>query len=369
MTIAGSRFVIGSIGLSSPRTWFRLPFVYRPRAERRESPALAAFHWEGSTLHQCNVGNISSSGAYLLTKQRWNPGEFVSLTLQRSGALQESTQRRFTVQAKAVRRDRDGVGLAFLMPRGSDLQLWHSVIKANVPQTEPEDVVREFRTAAATAFIHRVSPEATIQVRRLLRAGLSNFRLESAVEIALHAEELLALEGLGKKSCAHPSVVLRILEDGSWAETEWIQHFWAGLLATSCTQNEAPGTDLTYVNLLSQLTTIQARIFAAGCVRASKQITPGDHIFAKPLSCSAEELIQIADTYDLVHIERDVQHLVGLGLVMKSVRWKYFSLIDKSDITPTTLALKLYARCRGHRGDPADFYSGMVGEKSTMAAD
>ena len=355
--------------MSSPRTWFRLPFVYRPRAERRESPALAAFHWEGSTLHQCNVANISSSGAYLLTQQRWNPGEFVSLTLQRSGALQESTQRRFTVQAKAVRRDRNGVGLAFLMPRGSDLHLWHSAIKADVPQTEPEDVVREFRTAAAMAFIHRVSPEATIQVRQLLRVGLSNFRLESAVEIALHAEELLTLEGLGKKSCAPPGVVLRILEDGSWAETEWIQHFWAGLLATSCTQNEAPGSDLTYVNLLSQLTTIQARIFAAGCARASKFMASDDRISVNPFSCTAVELIQIADTHDLVHIERDVQHLVGLGLVMKTVKWKFFSLIDKADITPTKLALELYARCRGYRGDPVDFYSGMVGENSTMAAD
>lgn len=291
------------------------------------------------------------------------------MTLQRSGALQQSAQRRFTVQAKAVRRDREGVGLAFLMPRGSDLHLWHSAIKADVPQTEPEDVVREFRIAAAMAFIHRISPEATAKARLLLREGLSNFRLESAVEIALHAEELLALEGRERKSFVRPEMVLRILEDGSWAETEWIQHFWAGLLATSCTRHEAAGSDLTYVNLLSQLTTIQARIFAAGCSRASKYVVQGDRISATPISCSAEELIQIADTHDLVHIERDVQHLMWLGLVKKSVKWRFFSVIDKADITPTPLALELYARCRAFGGDPADFYSGRVGQNSTVAAD
>ena len=48
-------------------TWFRLPFVYRTRAERRESPALSAIHWEGPDPHQSDVANISASGAYLLT--------------------------------------------------------------------------------------------------------------------------------------------------------------------------------------------------------------------------------------------------------------------------------------------------------------
>ena len=38
---------------------------------------------------------------------------------------------------------------------------------------------------------------------------------------------------------ADPAVVLRILEDGSWAETDWIQHYWAGVLATSCGAAEA----------------------------------------------------------------------------------------------------------------------------------
>ena len=355
--------------MSSTRSWFRLPFVYRTRAERRESPALAAFHWDGPTLRQSTVINISGSGAYVLTKEPWRPGELLSLTLQRSGVLESSPQRRFTVQAKAVRRDRNGVGVAFLMPRGSDVRLWQSALHADLPQTEPEDVVREFRIASAIAFIHRISPAATRQAELLLREGLSNFRLESAVEIALHTEELLGVEGNGNQIFANPAVVLRVLDDGSWAETEWIQHYWSGLLATSCTQSQGGNPDLTFVSLLSQLTTIQARLFTASCTRSNKFVRTDHQVAAHPLICAAEELIQIAGTHDLVHVDRDVQHLIELGLVERCAKWKFFSLIDKADITPTTTALKLFARCKGWRADAADFYMDAMAESSMFAAD
>lgn len=353
----------------SSRSWFRPSFVYRSRAERRESPALAAVFWEGSTPRQTSVANISSSGAYLLTTRRWQHGEILSLTLQRSGMLADSPRNRATVQARSVRRDAQGVGVAFLLPRGSDLQLWRSRIKADVPQTEPEDVVREFRLAAAMAFIHRIAPTATDAAKLLYREGLSNYRLESAVEIALYAEELLGLEDSEARLKANPTVVMRILDDGSWAETEWIQHYWGSVLATACTSGEPGASHLKFVNLLSQLTTIQARIFAGACKRAEKIVSRIGAVSARPLTCSASELIQIADTHDRVHIDRDIQHLMELGLVEKSVKWKFFSQIEEANITPTSLALELFACCHGHRGQVAEFYEASASSPAMTAAD
>ncbi len=343
--------------MGSSRNWFRLPFVYRPRAQRRESPALAAFQWNGSTPWQSPVVNISCSGAYLLTKEPWNIGEIHSLTLQRSGALESSSSRCVTVQARVIRRDSEGAGVQFLMPSGSDLRLWQSTIKAEGPQTEPEDVVREFRLAAAIGFIHRIAPEGIDRVRLLMRKELSNFRLASAIEIALHAEELLAFEKGGMRLQADPAIVLRILEDGSWAETEWIQHYWAGVLAASCTPDVPIENNLKFISLLSQITKIQTRIFSGSCVRATKSIDDDGRVSARQLTCSALELIQIADTHDRVHIERDIQHLVELGLIEKTVKWKFFSLLDQAVITPTELALELYARCHGHRRAAEQFYA------------
>lgn len=346
--------------MNASKSWFRLPFVYRPRAERRESPALAVVHWEGQNPRQSFVANISTSGAYLLTKAKWDKGEILSLTLQRSGELENAPQRRFTVQARSVRRDNQGVGVAFLLPRGADLRLWQSTIRTEVEKTEPEDVVREFRLAAAIALVHRISPVAAEAARVLYREGLSNYRLDSAVEIALHADEFLAQEINGSSLRVHPTVLLRILDDGSWVESEWIQHYWAGLLATSCVAKEPDTSALKFVNLLSQVTTIQARIFAGACTRAAKIIDGNRKVSAAPLICPAEELMQIAGTHDRVHIERDILHLAELGLLEKSVKWKFFSQIEEALITPAPVALELYARCHGFRGEVAEFYEASV---------
>ena len=355
--------------MSASRYWFRLPFVYRARAERRESPALAAVHWDGSNPRQSAVANISATGAYLLTRKKWERGELLSLTLQRAGAVENAPNRRFTIQARSVRRDKGGVGVAFLMPRGADLRLWQSEIRAELPQTEPEDVIREFRLAAAIAFIHRVSPAAAEAAKMLYRERLSNYRLDGAIEIALYAEELIALEPNAASLQVHPAVLFRILEDGSWAETEWIQHYWAGILATACVAGHSSSSHMKFADLLSQLTTIQARIFAGSCTRATITAGRNGSISADPLTCSAEELVQIADTHDRVHIERDIRHLVELGLIEKSVKWKFFSQIDEALVTPTPMALELYARCHAHRGDVAEFYQSSARAARVVAAD
>ena len=341
--------------MSSPRSWFRLPLFYRTRAERRESPALVALHWDGTTPKENQVANISDTGAFLRTGECWRPGELLSLTLQRRGALEKSKSRRFTVQARAVRRDHDGVGVSFMLPPGTDLRLWESAVNAEIPRHEPEDVVREFRVAAAIAFLQRISPGAAERVRSLFRQGLSSHRLEGAIEIALHAAELLSLAPRNHLQ-THADVVLRILEDGSWTEVDWIRHYWSGLLVSSCSEKPVEAPDLHFPGLLSQLTTIQTRILASACDTARKLVDAEGKLVALRLTRSGEELARISGTHDRAHIERDVHQLTLLGLLEQRVKWNFFSLLEQADITPTASALELYARCHAYRGDAAGFY-------------
>ena len=342
--------------MTSPRNWLRLPLFYRERAERRESPFLVALHWDGTNPKQNQIANISNTGAYIRTAENWKRGELLSLTLQRSGSLEKSKSRHFTVQARTVRRDAEGVGVAFMFPAGSELRLWESAIKARVSQSEPEDVVREFRIAAAIAFLCRISPDASERVKKLFRRGLSTHRLEGAIEIALHAEELLSLVSNRSRLQAHPDAILRILEDGSWTDVDWIQHYWSGLLVSACTDEAAVAANLEGPGLLSQLTTIQARILASACDTARKFIDTEGQVAARRLTRSAEDLAQISGTHDRAHIERDVHHLTGLGLLEQRVKWQFFSLLEQTEVTPTSLALELYARCHAHRGELANFY-------------
>jgi hypothetical protein len=341
----------------------------RRKAGRRDTPSLAAYHWDGALAKQGSIRDISSTGAFVLTDKRWSPDQVISLTLQRKGPLARTPQHRYAVQAKAVRSDKEGIGVAFLMGEDSDLRLWESPLKAAEDQTEPEDILSEFRAAAAISFLRRKCPGGAKEIRELLRGRLSNYRLESAIEIALHAEEMLVFESRNGKLTASRNIVLRILEDGSWAENEQIQQFWAGLLATSCTSDKNDQSSMVYVDMLSQLTATHCRIFATACANADVFESEHGTILSHPLNYSAEEIIRIAGIHDLVKIDRDLEHLADVGLLVRRSRSRFFSQIHDADIAPTNLGLQLFERCNGHRGSLQDFYSVAPAAVSSLVAD
>jgi hypothetical protein len=62
------------------------------------------------------IQNISSTGFYLPTKDRWLPGTMVTMTLQRTDMAHENsgTEPHISVLSKVVRLDEHGVGFAFI---------------------------------------------------------------------------------------------------------------------------------------------------------------------------------------------------------------------------------------------------------------
>ena len=330
----------------------------RKRAERRTVPELAAYHWSGAGLRQEGVKDISSTGVYLLTRERWLPGEVVSVTLQRKGPPEQIPDRRITLKTTAVRWGEDGVALSFVFPEDLDVRLWDSPLKLASDHTEPEDILREFRVAEAIAFLNRICPSSTEEVRHLLREGLSNYRVAAAVEIALRAEEGLTAMPEADSLRISPRLLVRLIEDGSWAEADWIQQLWAGLLISSCTPDGRDESNLAFVDLLSQLTHIHIRIFVAACTRASKFVSGVGRISSRPFACTTEEIMKITGSRDLIRIERDLAHLTELGLLEGRAKSRYFMAVDEASVNPTPMGLQLYARCRGHRGSSQDFYRG-----------
>lgn len=328
----------------------------RRRSERRTSPELAAYLWIGTLPKQAGIRDISSSGLYILTRERWAPGDTVSMTLQRKGPLEGSFDRRVAVQARAVRWGDDGIGVSFVLPSGVDLRLWQSPLKSASEQTEPEDILREFRLASALAFLQKISPAAGTEASRLLREGLSNFRVASALEIALNAERMLSFAPSADRLHAPSSIVLRILEDGSWADAEGTQHMWAGLLTTSCSMGGRDESNLAFVNLLCQLTSSHVRILSVACTKATKFMAGLEKISSRPITLSARQMSDITGSRDLIRIQRDLEYLSDLGLLSTRSQSTSFTPIEGTEIAPTSLGLQLFARCSGHRGAAQEFY-------------
>jgi PilZ domain len=329
---------------------------FRERSERRPAPEFIFYFSDGSTHKSSNIRDISSTGVFLFTGERWLPGNHVQLTLQRKGPFEEDPKHRVSFKARVVRWGEDGVGFSFELPKDIDFDLWRAVLKSAAEQPPSTDILPPFRMAKALDFLTRLCPGATQEMNRLMHVGLGNMRVSNAVQIALSAEHILASEPNGYKMRANPQTVLRIIADGSWADEDWIQVAWAGLLAMSSAAEEKNQLDTDLADRFSQLAPVHVKIFEAACTKAKKFETDNWEVAARPLICSIEEIQQIAGVQSLAKIERDVFHLADLGLLEQSVRSRSLQPLEEINVTPSSLGLRLFALCSGHRGMLQDFY-------------
>ena len=102
----------------------------RRRAQRYDQPGTVAYYWDGSVPVPREIRDISLTGAYLRTPERWYPGTIVKLTLK-SNVPSESIE----VRCKVVRHGADGVGLQFIsqeMKERKGLQSFLTSVIANV---------------------------------------------------------------------------------------------------------------------------------------------------------------------------------------------------------------------------------------------
>jgi uncharacterized membrane protein (UPF0127 family) len=108
---------------SQLRTWIQRWWSPDPRkAPRVKEPGLAAYYWNGAAPVAHGVRDISSSGLYVVTEERWYPGTLVLMTLQRNSSGEEYAERSIAVQSRAVRWGPDGVGLQFVLSADRDLR-------------------------------------------------------------------------------------------------------------------------------------------------------------------------------------------------------------------------------------------------------
>jgi hypothetical protein len=104
-----------------PRNWLERWWSPDPRkAPREPAPGLAAYYWNGAAPKAHTVRDVSSTGLYVVTEERWYPGTLVLMTLQRNGVGEEVAERAISVMSRAVRWGNDGVGLQFILPEDQD---------------------------------------------------------------------------------------------------------------------------------------------------------------------------------------------------------------------------------------------------------
>ena len=84
------------------------------RGSRDKSPLLVAFFWDGGNPVAHKVKNISSSGFFLDTTERWLIGTLIMMTLQRTSTDPDTPDCSVIVMSKVIHHGEDGVGFAFI---------------------------------------------------------------------------------------------------------------------------------------------------------------------------------------------------------------------------------------------------------------
>lgn len=87
----------------------------RRRSKRHSSPPLVAFYWNGEVSNPHPVPDISQSGLFVKTGDRWSPRTLLRVTLQRAAGDSENTDEAITLLCSVVRTGDDGVGMAIVL--------------------------------------------------------------------------------------------------------------------------------------------------------------------------------------------------------------------------------------------------------------
>jgi len=106
---------IGDSKLSRLRLWLT------STAAKRYSPSgLVAYYWTGGSPKACSVKNVSTSGMYVFTDERWLTGSMLPMTLQLSDSGQDAEDW-IAVVTQVIRSGPDGFGLAFVFSGATGL--------------------------------------------------------------------------------------------------------------------------------------------------------------------------------------------------------------------------------------------------------
>ena len=106
----------------------------RDRSPRYVQPGFVAYYWGGSESLPHEIRDISASGAYVCTTERWYPGTLLQSTLSRNqGEHQTASTEFIIITCEVVRHDGDGIGVRFISPDRKTRRVLNDFIRSKAP--------------------------------------------------------------------------------------------------------------------------------------------------------------------------------------------------------------------------------------------
>lgn len=212
----------------------------------------------------------------------------------------------------------------------------------------------------AGAFLSRVCLPVAEELGLLFRDRVSHWRAIQAAKITEKAERKLRDVSGSETWYAHPRVVGRVVETGSWVDADDVQDMWAGLLASACTPDGKDEANIMFIEMLSQLTASEALIFRYACEAARKRVTDLGTVKSDEVIITLKQLIEVTGIEDVFRLDRELDHLRNIGLldIMSGLTAQLSARETEpyGNITPSDLGIQMYVRCQGSRLTPVEYF-------------
>jgi hypothetical protein len=203
-------------------------------------------------------------------------------------------------------------------------------------------------------FLGRIINPSADQIGLLFADQIEWIRTKNAISISTKTEKLLGEQDSGVIKHVPARIAMKILQEGSWIDNEEVQDMWAGLLAASCSESGTDDSNLIFINLLSQLTSLEATIINFICEKSAREIASRRELVSIPYPIAPGTLERITGVNDPYRFGRELAHLQSLGLIYgngQDYNPDYHILMAAKQLT-----LQMYARCHGFSGDPVLFF-------------
>jgi len=116
------------------------------RAPRQAQPSVLVYYWDGSVPEGRKIRDISASGAYVITPERWYVGTIVRLILQGYKTTSQPDggivpSRSTSIPSRVVRHGPDGIGVEFMFSSPEEEKALQDFL-ASIPNTQGHTVGR-----------------------------------------------------------------------------------------------------------------------------------------------------------------------------------------------------------------------------------
>ncbi len=233
------------------------------------------------------------------------------------------------------------------------------------PVADATKIATDGAVKGAGAFLSRICLPAAEEFGFLLRDRVSGWRAAHATKIVEKAATLTEQRQNANLLHGHPRLIMMAIEEGSWSDADEVQDMWAGLLSSSCTIEGKDEDNLIFLNILKQLTTLQAKIINYAVEHAPKSISHKIFTLADSIRLKIEDVCAVFGCEDVHALDYQMDHLREIGLF--EMPGGFDVNTGEAVLAPSALAISFYVRCQGFVGTPKDYFGNLpeaTGEQS-----